>query len=117
LTAGSFVFGKRFLGLAELLRVDHSSLAAPFRRKPDVQHFMINDVLCQIAGNRRGIEFAGDDDSPVTGIVMAQDAAGILGAPAEARRGNLAAEEAVIPFANSACYFLSGTRVFAKHGS
>ena len=76
--------------------MNHSPVAVPFDWKTEVQHFVVNDVLYQIAGNRRGIEFAAEDDRPMTGIVMAQDPARIVVAPAEAGRRDLAVEEAVI---------------------
>src|SRR5690242_1462501 len=63
-----------------------------------MQHLVIDHVFYQITRSRRRIEFAADHDGAVAGIVVAQDAAGGLMAPAETRRGNLILEEAAVNF-------------------
>ena len=61
-----------------------------------MQHLVINDVFYQMARSRRGVEFATDDNCSMSGIVVAQDTAGILMAPSQAGQGNLTVKKAVI---------------------
>jgi hypothetical protein len=57
----------------------------------EVEHLVVEEILDRAARGVGAIEDAGDDDGVVSGVVVSEHAAGVVGAPSE--RG--AAEEAV----------------------
>ena len=48
-----------------------------------VQHFVVEDVLDDVAGDAWVVEDAADDDGVVGGVVVAEAIAGVVAAPSE----------------------------------
>src|SRR5579871_3409680 len=74
---------KQLLFRLKLCRMDAAAAAAQFDRMLQVQHFVIKDVLQDIAWHSGVIENPADDDGVVRGIVMPQAVAGALLAPGQ----------------------------------
>ncbi len=60
----------------------------------EVQHLVVEEVLDGAAGSVGAVEDAADDDGVVGGVVVAEHAAGVVGAPGEGGATEKAVEEA-----------------------
>jgi hypothetical protein len=84
-------FGEEALFGLELAGVDAAAAGFDADRMFEVEHLVVEEVLDRAAWGVGPIEDAGDDDSVMSGVVVAEHAAGVVGAPGECG----AAEEAV----------------------
>jgi hypothetical protein len=84
-------FGEEALFGLELAGVDAAAAGSDADGVLEVEHLVVEKVLDGAAGCVGTVEDAGDDDGVVGGVVVAEHATGVVGAPGE--RG--AAEEAV----------------------
>src|SRR5437762_834982 len=60
----------------------------------EVEHLVVEEVLDRAAGGVGTIEDAADDDGVVGGVVVAEHAAGVMGAPGKCGAAEEAVEEA-----------------------
>jgi hypothetical protein len=84
-------FGEEALFGLEFAGVDTAAAGFDADRMFEVEHLVIEEVLDRAAWSVGAIEDAGNDDSVMSGVVVAKHAACVVGAPGE--RGT--AEEAV----------------------
>jgi hypothetical protein len=62
----------------------------------EVEHLVVEEVLDGAAGGVGAVEDAADDDGVVGGVVVAEHAAGVVGAPGEGGATEEAVEEAAV---------------------
>src|SRR5271163_2335983 len=60
----------------------------------EMEHLVVEEVLDGAARGVGAVEDAGDDDGVVSGVVVAEHAAGVVGAPGEGGAAEEAVEEA-----------------------
>ena len=87
---------KEFLFFAKGGGMHQAPAAAQLDWMPQVQHFMIDEILNGIERNARGIEDAADDDGVMRGIIVAQATESLVAAPGHLRSSHQAVEEAKI---------------------
>ena len=84
-------FGEEALFGLELAGVDAAAAGFDADGMLEVEHLVVEEILDGAARGVGAVEDAGDDDGVVGGVVVAEHAAGVVGAPGEGG----AAEEAV----------------------
>lgn len=89
---GFGIAGKAAFGGAELGRVDAAAGGAFDDGDLDVEHLVVHDEVDDDAGDAGVVEEAAEDDEVVMGIVVAEEGAGALAAPAELGTRDGAAE-------------------------
>jgi hypothetical protein len=67
----------------ELAGVDAATASLHADGMLQVQHLVIEEILYRAAWSVRTIEDAADNDSVVSGVVVAEHATGVMGAPGE----------------------------------
>src|SRR4051794_5965234 len=72
---------KTFFFLDERSRMDATPGASKLHRMLQMQHLVIDDVLHRITWHIGAVEKAADHDGVVSGIVVAEVAAGVVRAP------------------------------------
>jgi hypothetical protein len=91
---GSFEFGEEALLGLELAGVNTAAASFDADGVLEVKHLVIQEVLDGAAGSVGAIEDAADDDGVVGGVIVAQHAAGVVGAPGQGGPAEEAVEEA-----------------------
>lgn len=76
-----FEFGKEALFGLELAGVDAAASGFDADRMLEVEHLVVEQVLDGATGSVGPVEDAADHDGVVSGIVVAQHAAGLMSAP------------------------------------
>ena len=91
---GGFEFGKEaFFGL-ELAGVDAAAASFDADGVLEVEHLVVEEIFDGAAGSVGAVEDAADDDGVVRGVVVAEHAAGVVGAPGEGGAAEESVEEA-----------------------
>jgi hypothetical protein len=91
---GGFEFGEEaFFGL-ELAGVDAAAAGFDADGMLEVEHLVVEEVLDGAAWGVRAVEDAGDDDGVVGGVVVAEHATSVVGAPCKRGTAEEAVEEA-----------------------
>jgi hypothetical protein len=91
---GGFQFREEALLGLELTAVDAAASRLDADRVLEMQHLVIQEILDGTSRRVWAVEDAADDDGVVGGVVMAEHAAGRMGAPGERGATEEAMEEA-----------------------
>jgi hypothetical protein len=91
---GGFEFGEEALFGLELPGVDAAATSFDADGVLEVEHLVVEEVLDGAAGGIGAIEDAADDDCVVRCVVVAEHAAGVVGAPGEGGTTEETVEEA-----------------------
>ncbi len=91
---GGFQLREEALFGLELAGVDTAATGFDADGVLEVEHLVVEEVLDGAAGGVGAVEDAGDDDGVVRCIVMAEHAAGMVGAPCEGGTTEETVEEA-----------------------
>ncbi len=91
---GGFEIGKETLFGLELAGVDAAAAGFDADGMLEVEHLVVEQILDGATRGVGAIEDAADDDGVVGGVVVAEHAAGVVGAPGERGPAEEAVEEA-----------------------
>src|SRR5947209_2186790 len=91
-----FQLRKELFLCLERSRMYTPAAAAQFHRMPEVQHFMVDQILHSIPGHLGAVKNAADHDGVVRRIIMAKAQAGTVAAPGHLRTRHQTMEEAGI---------------------
>src|SRR5262249_15662355 len=87
---------EQLLFLLERPRMNATPAAAQLHRMPQVEHFVIDQVLQRVSGNRRAVKDTTHHDGVVGWIVVSQAAARIVAAPRHLGASHESVKEAAI---------------------
>jgi hypothetical protein len=91
---GGIEFGEEALFGLELARVDAAASGFDADGMLEVKHLVVQEILDGAARSVGPVEDARDDDGVVGSVVVAEHAAGVVGAPGEGGAAEESVEEA-----------------------